>query len=80
MNLPNSRRLYIFITDAEVLLFAEADNLSSDLRPIDGGEVLSSTFRVSWPEDMRGDRDALLLDLLIELWRILLIDFLAIFW
>jgi hypothetical protein len=38
INLPNSRRLYIFITDGEVLLFVEEDNLSNDLRPIDGRE------------------------------------------
>lgn len=48
MNLPNSRRLYILITDGEVLLFGEEDSLSSDLRPIDGREVLVSTFRTSF--------------------------------
>lgn len=39
ITLPNSRRLYIFITDGEVLLFEEeVDNLSKDLRPIDVSE------------------------------------------
>ena len=37
MTLPNSRRLYIFITDGDVLLLMEEDNLSKDLRPADGG-------------------------------------------
>ena len=40
IDLPNSRRLYIFITDGDVLLFAVEveDNLSNDLRPTDGRE------------------------------------------
>ncbi len=50
-NLPNSRRLYIFITDGEVLLVVEEDNLSNDLRPIDGEErnsVFSKLFFLNY--------------------------------
>ena len=79
IDLPSSRRLYIFITDGDVLLFAvEEDNLSNDLRPTDGREQFDRA-EVDLHRTVIAERKEKTSYVLMELCRVLFTDFFVTF-